>query len=275
VCGDEEGDCEPPPDPPDPPDLDPTGINKCRFISFQIPPQTASETAIRVHLTSLHHPAPCYIECLPLFTLFEGQYVWVGPPQWYVESNATGTTFLASAVQCTPYYQDWSTVGLLHVTGSAIIPSSAYHVEQVASSCEGRESDSDCLPAGANVSSQLQVKTTRWGDIDTPYNPPSTTAQPDVGDISALVNKFRSSSGAPIKARAWLAGVDGFGSISMAQDLDFSHISACVEAFRGMTYPYKIGKCAGVPSPGRSGTCRTNSDCQMGNGDPPCSLYCP
>jgi hypothetical protein len=203
---------------------------------------------------------------LPL-TFFEGQYVWVGPPGQYVESNATGTTFLASVVQCTPYYQDWSTVGLLHVTGSAIVPSSTYHVEQVAVSCEGRENDSDCLPGGANISSQLQINTTRWSDVETPFNPPSTTVQPDLADISALVDKFRSVPGAPIKARALLAGTDAFGNMNLTLDLGFDHISACVDAFRGMWYPYKMGKCASSTT-----ACRTNSDCGS-NG--PCSLYCP
>ena len=51
------------------------------------------------------------------------------------------------------------------------------------------------------------VQTAHWADVETPYQPPSV-GQPDLGDVSALVNKFRSAPGAPIKARALLAGED-------------------------------------------------------------------
>ena len=98
-------------------------------------------------------------------------------------------------------------------------------------------------PAARPVSS-----TTRWGDVTDPYNPPSATVQPDVADIGALVNKFRNAPVAPIKARALLAGAPGnvFGEITtpvISVDLSFSHISACVDAFRGAAYPYTISSC--------------------------------
>ena len=87
------------------------------------------------------------------------------------------------------------------------------------------------------------VATTRWGDVETPYNPPDPTAQPNAGDISALVNKFRGTPGAPIKARALLAGADQFGNINIAPDFGFNHIAACVDAFRGFGYPHTIQAC--------------------------------
>jgi hypothetical protein len=72
--------------------------------------------------------------------------------------------------------------------------------------------------------------------------------QPDVTDIGALVNKFRSAPDAPIKARAFLAGAPGntFGEITdpvLDVDFGFGHISACVDAFRGVPYPYMIATC--------------------------------
>jgi hypothetical protein len=96
------------------------------------------------------------------------------------------------------------------------------------------------------VSAPLTILTTRWGDVQAPYSPPSPTAQPDVADIAALVGKFRSLPGAPIKARALLAGEDAFGKITATTlnvDLNFSHIAACVDAFRGKPYPYTIQAC--------------------------------
>ena len=160
----------------------------------------------------------------------------------YVESSSSGIPFYASQLQCAPHYQDWSTVGLVHVTGSAIVPSSIYDVENVAASCLGAESS--C----AAVSAPLSIVTTRWGDVRSLYNPPDPSIQPDISDVSALVDKFRSAAGAPIKARGLLAGAPGnaFGEIThevLSVDFGFSHISACVDAYRGAPYPYTISTC--------------------------------
>jgi hypothetical protein len=74
------------------------------------------------------------------------------------------------------------------------------------------------------------------------------TVQPDITDVSVLVDKFRNAPGAPIKARALLAGEPGnpFGEITdpvIAVDFSFAHISACVDAFRGVPYPYTVSSC--------------------------------
>jgi hypothetical protein len=167
---------------------------------------------------------------------------WVGPPAQYTESSTNPQTFWAAALQCEPHYQDWSTIGLVHVTGTEIVPSSRYDVQLLDASCQGIEDT-----CGA-ISCALEINTTRWGDVTSPYNPPSPTVQPDISDVSALVDKFRSAPGAPIKARALLAGEPGnpFGEITpavLAVDFSFSHISACVDAFRGLAYPYVPRHC--------------------------------
>lgn len=220
---------------------DPSGLGKVRFISFAVPASTIAggiETALRIRLVSLHHVVPPYTggPSVP-FTSFEGQVRWAGPPASFVESSVITTPVVVSQLQCTPHYRDWSTIPLLNVTGSAIVPSSLYQVENLAASCAGNEAG--CLA----VSDPLEINTVRWGDIETPYNPPSATVQPDVADISSLVNKFRSVPTAPNKARALLAGPPPFGIVNPAPDLDFSHISACVDAFRGLPYPYTIEAC--------------------------------
>ena len=218
------------------------GPNQTRFISFSIPSSAAAgsvETALRVRLVSLHHVNPPYTggPSTP-FTSLEGEVRWVGPPAQYVESTANSTPLVAASLQCTPHYQDWSTIGMLHVTGSAIVPSSLYEVANVGSSCAGVEGN--CTA----VSIPISLTTTRWADVEVPYNPPSETAQPDVGDISALVAKFRSAPTSPIKARALIAGDDASGNIaSLSVDLGFTHIAACVDAFRGKPYPYTVTSC--------------------------------
>lgn len=213
------------------PQADPSGMQKSRFISAMLPPAATASglpTALRITLTSLHHVDPPYTGGDATdFSEYEGEVRWVGPPTQYIESTSNPTTFHAAALQCTPFYQDWSTVGLLHLTGREIVPSSVYALENVAVSCQGNESS--C----SEVSAALEIATTRWADIVAPFSPPSTSIQPDLGDVSALVDKFRSAPGAPIKAQALLAGdvpdLDG--------DVDFTQISVAVDAFRGTPYP--------------------------------------
>jgi len=87
------------------------------------------------------------------------------------------------------------------------------------------------LDAEQAVSVPLTVRTTCWGDVRTLYNPPDPSVQYDIFDVSALVDKFRSASGAPIKAGGILAGAPGnpFGKITfevLNVDFGFSHISA-------------------------------------------------
>lgn len=198
---------------------------KSRAISFR--PGNAGElTAIRVRLLSLHHPSPPYSGGMAAdFSSFEGQYRWVGPPMEYVESTSSQVPFTASVLQCTPYYHDWGSIGLLHVLGAEIIPSSNYEVRSIREGCYTQSAYS-YAPA-------LEVGTGRWGDVAEPFRPPATTQQPDIADISALVDKFRSLPGAPIKVRSLLSGQIP----NLAADLDFGHVSMCVDAFRGLGYP--------------------------------------
>lgn len=227
---------------PSTPESDPTGLSKSRSISIIPSPSPlaggSNESAIRVRLVSLHHVIPPYTAgpSIP-FTSFEGQYRWVGPPSTYTESSSSNEPFQAARLQCTPHYHDWGSIGLLHVFGSAIAPSSTYEVQSFAASCQGIEARCTAL------SGLLTANTTRWGDVESPFNPPSTTTQPDLGDVSALVNKFRGAPGAPIKARALLVGFDQQGTIDIASEYSFTHIAVCIDAFRGRPYPHTIENC--------------------------------
>jgi hypothetical protein len=269
-------------------DPDPSGLNKSKFISFN-PNQQESLTSIRIWMVSLHHVTPPYSgggSSAP-FTTFEGESVWVGPPATYIESTANPVPFRASKTQCTPYYHDWSTVGLLHVTGAHIVPSSIYEVEQLSAKCQGQEET--CT----GVSPRLEIRTTRWSDVTEPFNPPDQTFQPNISDCTAMVAKFRSALGAPIKARVFLAANNAFGEFSTAtltNDMSFSHIAAMIDAFRGGAYLYKMGKCAisrcsnntsiicatnaNCSAPGICATvlCANNEECGASG---PCNLYCP
>ncbi len=203
------------------------GLPKNRFISFS-PGNGGAQTAVRVTLASLHHPDPPNLPQSPApdFSAFEGQVRWVGPPSVFSESSASKETFMGAVLQCAPHYMDWGTVGLVHVTGAEIVPSSVYEVQVIDEACAVEDEGS--------YSDPLTVVTSRWGDVGEPFNPPSTTTQPNFGDISELVNKFKSAVGAPIKVRALLQP----NIPVMEVDLSFAEISAGVDAFKSRAYPF-------------------------------------
>jgi len=205
---------------------------KSRFITFA-PSSGTAPTAYRVRLVSLHHPDPPYTgAAVSDFSAFEGQYRWVGAPQQYIESAANPVRLFASQLECAPYYRDWSLVDLLHVSDAEIVPSSIYEVQSIA---EGLDINNE-----GNYSFVGTMATARWGDVTAPFSTPSGLQLPDYGDISVLVNKFKGAAGAPVKARALLAGSDpeGRGIISLSDDVGFMHIAACYDAFSGLGYPY-------------------------------------
>ncbi len=209
---------------------EPDPLGKSRFISF-VPGNAGKQSALRVRLTSLHHPDPPYAGGVATdFSSYEGEYRWVGPPAQFAESSSNPEPFYSASLQCTPHFRDWSTVGLLHVTGPEIVPSSIYEVRAILDACDSG--------VEASFSSAMTLATTRWADIEAPFNPPSANTQPDLGDVSALVNKFKNVAGAPIKARALLAGGDASGNIDLSNNISFAHISACVDAFKGAAYPH-------------------------------------
>lgn len=196
---------------PSTPLAEPVPVVKNRFLTCD-PGGSATPMALRVTLANL--PAP--------FTTFIGQTRWLGPPQAFTETTTPPTTFTASALQCTPYFTDWSTVGLFHIYGAEIVPGAEYDIQAV--SC-----DPD---VEANFSPSLTVYTAGWGDVIDPSHSP--TQPPNFGDISAIVNKFKGIEGAVIKARAQLHPNVPDPSVS----INFADISECVNAFKGRSYPF-------------------------------------
>lgn len=234
-----------------------------RFISFSVPPAIPPQTemtALRVDFIWMHWPAfPYFAEPTIRFTNLEGQSRWVGPPAEYTESSSNSQTFFAAQLQCTPHYRDWSSTSPLHVTGAEVVPSSRFDVVNVSHACIGHEST--C----GGVSASVDVRTTRWGDVTSPYAPPSAVVEPDIADISVIVNKFKNAPSAPTKPMVMLAG-DEFGAMNPARDLDFSDISQAVDAFKGLAYPYKPGTCSVDGEP-----CLVDTDCCCGA----VCTYCP
>ncbi|MGB2984477.1 MAG: hypothetical protein WBE26_01230, partial [Phycisphaerae bacterium] len=213
---------DPPVDPPLP--EEPSVVPKNRYISF-VPTNPGRETALRVTLTAS-----------TLFPGDVGMQWWVGPPGPVSEAaGSTGSTppptFMAAELQSTWHCMDWSTVGLLDVSGCEIHPGATYDVQVI---------DCTCDPSNpADYSVPLLITTSVWGDAVgncsvTPCSPPNGVA--DFEDISSLVDKFRNLPGAPRKARAAIAGDPPIGIPDKL--VNFIDISYCVDAFRGLPYPF-------------------------------------
>ena len=157
---------------PQTPAADPFGshVDKNRYISMVIPAEGAGqETAIRVRLTSLHHPASPANP--PDFSAWEGAYRWVnaidtnpgGGLHTCPDSPVWGTIFRCAVLGCGPEYRDWAgELGgePLHVTGASVVPSSQYGVVQLPATCMGTEA---CCAA---MSEELSITTSLHGDVN-------------------------------------------------------------------------------------------------------------
>jgi hypothetical protein len=122
---------------------------------------------------------------------------------------------------------DWTTAGLVHVYGPEIMPSSLYEVQAIEQDCDVQAGESD-------YSAALPLGTSRWGDVDEPFNPPSDTKQPDGLDIARLVDKFKNLPGAPPKVSAQLQPA----VLDPSEKISALDIASTVDAFKGKAYPY-------------------------------------
>jgi hypothetical protein len=86
------------------------------------------------------------------------------------------------------------------------------------------------------VSAALRITTARWGDVTSPFQEPSPAAltQPNIQDLAAVVDKFKGSGSAPIKARAQMQPnvPDPNAPINIVD------VANTVDAFKNFAYPY-------------------------------------
>ncbi len=264
-----------------------------RSLRFSLEsPVTASATpgqsTIKVTMAVLQNPDPPNLPQFPPpdFSAYESGLSctdpsdcarWVGRPSTFYESQGPPLTgpYRAARLQCTPFYWDWVTetaTDPIVVVGAEIVPSSEYSVQTYASSCKGVEGS--CT----NVSTAVTMYTRRSGDVDSEYNPPSTTNQPNAIDVAQVVNKFKNIVGAPIHARAQLQP----NLPELNASINALDIVAVVDGVKGFAYAFSGpcpcpstvtcgGSCTGCP-----GMCVKT--CTGGDNDgEPCvnSNHCP
>ncbi len=209
-----------------PPSAETNGSGKNRYISFE-PGNANVMTALRATLTDL--PTP--------FDQYDGTAMWIGQPQSRSEhggsqgSTAGHPDFMWAPLQCTPVFLDWSGVGVVHASGSAIVPGSVIDIQSIVL---GKDT-----AVGSNYSAPLTVSTAQvWGDIVSdcttqPCGPPDGQVTIPTDAVSVL-DKFASRPSAPIKAR-----VDLDPAVP-DQVISITDVVRVVDGFRGASYPFLI-----------------------------------
>lgn len=229
-----------------------SSVRSTRRLTFTVvAPATAADsqfTAIAIRPIELENPNPANQPCCPPvnFSAYEaptctaagegnGCVRWLGPPVTVLESqdNPALGSFMASRLQCTPYYFDWTTLGPITATGPEILPSSTYEISSYSISCQGVEATCP------QVSPPVQAQTRRSGDIAMPWNPPATSTQPDPQDVVAVLDKFINRPSAPSKVVAQIQP----NVTELNSNINALDTVATIDAFRGRAYPFS-GPCA-------------------------------
>ena len=224
IPGEPAGACclSPPPARPD------SAVVTNRYLSFTEGAFGTSQ-AVRVTFTSLPPP----------FDLLNGTSLWVGEPRDVSENGgavdpiAGFPNFKAATLQCQPFFTDWSTLGTVHVFHEGIVPGGVYSLQAVDAGCP--------LGFDGAFSAPLMITTARWGDVAGEFDQEAGawTAPNGVVDVTAdviaIINRFISAVGAPIKARADLEPA------LPDQTINISDVLSAVSAFAGLPYPFTPG----------------------------------
>jgi len=222
---------------PDPPVAGPNTYD--RALEITMPASSAGlQTAYRVTLTSLYHPADPQptnqldysgeegtVRYLNLLRDGSGNVVTD-----CLSSSAFGTTYPCMSVGCTPEFADWGTLfgGVTaYALGNAIIPDSTYTVAQLAASCAGNEA------ACTDASAEVAFTTARYGD-----------SQPDgtvnVGDVVNTVDVLKQASTALLEYHVYVRDLD---PSPQSSSVNVQDIVSHVDALKLKAYQLSVSTC--------------------------------
>jgi len=192
---------------------------KSRYISIESVGTPGVLAAIRVRFVSLDgFPTP------------SSDYLWVGPPREYPDPSMEYENCMITAanLSCTPHYHDWSTIGVLHIFGAEVVPSSTYAVQLISEGCP------DTLEA--NYSDPVLCETGKWGDTSPLYASPANPPQPDFGDIAGAISAFLGRGGSGYGAAGKVDAQLQPNVVLPDRPVNFKDIAAVVTAFLGTPY---------------------------------------
>jgi cysteine-rich repeat protein len=219
------------------PEAEPVPRDKNRFVSFVIDPVSEGvNVAIRVRLVTVHDTV--VPPDAPDLSMFEGQVRYVNtfrdeqnnPVLTCADSASHGTSFQCAKLGCAPEYRDWTNDAsgeALHVTGSAVVPSSVYAIALIPTGCAGTETN--CALASA----ELTTGTPRWGNVN-------GDMLVNAVDIAEVVDKVKDMEGALTETETVLQPQEPAPARFAVNAGD---IAAAVDAVKGMPYRYGIAAC--------------------------------
>jgi len=208
-------------------------VDMGRFLAFE-PSAVSRDLAVRLTLSSLHHPSPANLNVFPApdYSSLEGQTRWLGPVENFIDSPGQLTSFRASRTQCTPDFQSWETESVVYITGAAIVPSSEYRIEFVSEECI------QVFGESAPATNTLNLTTSRWGDISPPYQDPlanGNAIQPNVFDITAVVDRVKDLETALGRPQVQLIPAE----IEPNRPPTVLDITVVLDAVKGSAYPFE------------------------------------
>lgn len=172
---------------------------------------------------------------------------------------ASYSPYKCAFLGCEPEYRDWGAAangGVLHVTGSEIVPSSVYHIQLLAESCTAN---------WANYSAAIVVESGVWGDVTGTGGVPNNVA--NALDISAVVDKVMSSVTALPMPQLWLRNQNPYPVNVGVNVLDIGLLS---NVLVGQPYNYEVGTCDSLVQC-EAQACENVEDCGF---DPCVDGYC-
>ncbi len=212
---------------------------KNRYISFT-PGNPGRQTALRVTF-----------ENMPLgFQSWNGESMWVtgsgagGAIETFCELGgirlkshptcASSPDFKGATLRCDPDYRDWGAVGPLHIFDGTIVPRGTYEIQAIEQGCP--------VDFEPSYSPPLTLKTTRWGDVvgvkvEGQWNGPDGDVS-ITADVTAVLNKFGNSAGAPAKVRADVEGPVTTAPDYIDQLINITDVNRVLNAFQNLPYPF-------------------------------------
>ncbi len=213
-----------------------------RFVELVLPASSAGiETAYRVTLSSLYHPADPQPTGQNDYSASEGQVRYLNrlldgnnqPTTDCQSSAAFLTSYKCATLGCEPEYADWGTLfggASVFVTGNAVIPDSAYTVSHLSASCAGNE------VACAIASAEVGVVTARHGNTNA-----DSDGFVNVTDIVKTVDVVKQTSTAFLEYRVYIRNATAPQQQTEATNV--TDIVLHVDAVKLKAYPFLIATC--------------------------------
>ncbi len=210
-----------------------TVVAKTRALSFRVP-GGATDNAIRVTFVNL----PGAHASLNTHSMYVQTPESICETSGIRDGAACAANYQAATLGCNPVRLAWGLIGDIHLYDENIVPGGLYRIQVEREVCE--------FSATPTLSTNLDLTTSRWGDIAGPfvageYTPPNGSVDVTI-DVTADLSKFANRGGSPKKARADLE------PNMLDQKINISDVTQCLNAFRNIAYPFPPGPTCGPPS---------------------------